>query len=1046
MRRSTRAAALVVVSCVVALGAVTQATAAGPLPKPGPGQKLNFYSALVSAEQYRDLLSKGLDIAAADAQADAMRLQMVLIPSQVRNLRAQGITVKLIRNKAGRTAIQEAAAQKSSGYTVWRDYDGPDGFAAEIRRTARANPDVSQAVAIGTTGQGRTIWALKVTAGARGAHPGRPSVLYSSLQHAREWIAGEINWRLAEHYIARWRANDKAIKSLLQTTELWFVPVANPDGYQYTFQSPATRLWRKTLRDNNENGTVEVGDGVDPNRNFPEHWNYDNEGSSGVPSSDTYRGPEAASEPETQAMIGLLQDERFKFQVNYHSFGRWLLYPEGWQTGTPTADDPIYYALSGNLDNPAIGSHATGDAFHPGLSSDVLYVTNGETTDYAHAQVDTLAWTPELSEGSPGSGFVFPDDPALVAEEFKRNLPFALDVAKSAKDPDDPVSHLGLETEPFQLTSPDTYKAGIPGVNFAFPVSYGDPQMVRVLAKRDLGAVEVKYRVNGGPVQSAPTTEWDGGEKYGSDTDVYYRVLDGFVSGTGPGDSVEVWFEAESARSDSFTYEAQKESGRRVLVMAAEDYTGTSPGGPRPGPEYLDDYVEMLAANGIQADVYDVDANGRRAPDAIGILSHYDAVVWYTGRDSFVREPGSTGNEASRLGMDQLFEIREYLNEGGRVLYTGDLAGGGYTTALGFFGLYDPTAENAFCEHLPAGTDPRRCLFTFGSPASDLVNDVIEYWFGAYLFNFAAGNSATGFFPVTGTDTPFGGMEWMIEPGVGFDFANSFITTSGILPPDEYPQFESWPAAKFDRPGGPFAPHSGEGYAYSQIADVSYKRLTKTVNVPAGGGEMTFWTSYNTEPDWDFVFVEAHTGDDDWTTLPDENGHTSQSTGSPCPQATSGGWRTLHPWLDHYQTQVGTTGCSPTGTTGEWHATSGDSHGWQQWRIDLDEYAGEQVELSITYATDWATQGLGVFVDDVVFPDGSTAGFEGDLSGFSVPGPPPGSAPNANDWIATDAEGFPEAAVVATPDTLYFGHGLEGIDPDQRDEVMGEAMEYLLRP
>lgn len=271
MRRSTRAAALVVVSCVVALGAVTQATAAGPLPKPGPGQKLNFYSALVSAEQYRDLLSKGLDIAAADAQADAMRLQMVLIPSQVRNLRAQGITVKLIRNKAGRTAIQEAAAQKSSGYTVWRDYDGPDGFAAEIRRTARANPDVSQAVAIGTTGQGRTIWALKVTAGARGAHPGRPSVLYSSLQHAREWIAGEINWRLAEHYIARWRANDKAIKSLLQATELWFVPVANPDGYQYTFQSPATRLWRKTLRDNNENGTVEVGDGVDPNRNFPEH-------------------------------------------------------------------------------------------------------------------------------------------------------------------------------------------------------------------------------------------------------------------------------------------------------------------------------------------------------------------------------------------------------------------------------------------------------------------------------------------------------------------------------------------------------------------------------------------------------------------------------------------------------------------------------------------------------------------------------------------------------------------------------------------------------
>ena len=88
----------------------------------------------------------------------------------------------------------------------------------------------------------------------------------------------------------------------------------------------------------------------------------------------------------------------------------------GVSTATPTADDPIYYALSGNLDEPAI------PGFHPGLSSDVLYVTNGETTDYAHAETGALAWTPELSEGCPGCGFVFPDDDALVQAEFERNL------------------------------------------------------------------------------------------------------------------------------------------------------------------------------------------------------------------------------------------------------------------------------------------------------------------------------------------------------------------------------------------------------------------------------------------------------------------------------------------------------------------------------------------------------------------------------------------------------------------------------------------------
>ena len=257
--------------------------------------------------------------------------------------------------------------------------------------------------------------------------------------------------------------------------------MANPDGYQYTFDHE--RLWRKNLRDNDDDGQITRADGVDPNRNFPEHFGYDEEGSSSQISSDTYRGPSAGSEPETQAMMSLFDRADFSFQVNYHSFGQWLLYAEGWQTGTPTADDPIYYALSGNRDNPAIPD------FEPGLSSDVLYVTNGETTDFAHTQRGTLAWTPELGEGDDGGGFVFPDDEAQVQAEFERALPFALDVAKSAADPANPVSHLGLETKPFYLQSDDTYKDGLPQVNFTFDYSYGDPQEVRVIAKRSLGDV-----------------------------------------------------------------------------------------------------------------------------------------------------------------------------------------------------------------------------------------------------------------------------------------------------------------------------------------------------------------------------------------------------------------------------------------------------------------------------------------------------------------------------------------------------------------------------
>ena len=435
-----------------------------------------------------------------------MTAQLILTKEQ-RARSAAGAKAKLTRVKGGKTVKQFAAAQAADGFTVWRSYDEPGGFRDQMYELASKYPGVTKLVKIGTTLKGREILALKVTQGARGQQDGkRPAVLFSATQHAREWIASEIDRRLMYHYIERLGGNDKAIKKLLKATELWFVPIMNPDGYQYTFTNE--RLWRKNLRDNDGDGQTTNADGVDPNRNYPEHFKYDEEGSSKIQSSQTYRGPGPASEAETQAIMGLSERVGFEFNVNYHSNGRWLLYPEGWQTNSPTADDPIYFALSGNLDRPAI------EGFHPGLSSDVLYVTNGEANDFLHKRGGALAWTPELSPGCPSCGFVFPDDEALVQEEFERNLPFAESVANSAADPDDPKSSLGIKTKPFYLKSDDPYKDGLPYSNFTFKYSYGDPQPVQVLAKRALGAVTVKYKINGGATRSASTSEWKGGEKY----------------------------------------------------------------------------------------------------------------------------------------------------------------------------------------------------------------------------------------------------------------------------------------------------------------------------------------------------------------------------------------------------------------------------------------------------------------------------------------------------------------------------------------------------
>ena len=162
------------------------------------------------------------------------------------------------------------------------------------------------------------------------------------------------------------------------------------------------------------------------------------------------------------------------------------------------------------------------------------------------------------------------------------------------------------------------------------------------------------------------------------------------VTGTSPGDAVEVWFEGGGERSDSFTYRAVSETGRRALVVAAEDYTGPSPV-QTPGPHYLQYYLNALQANGVTADVYDVDARGRVAPDHLGVLGHYDAVIWYTGDDNVTRPPGQGAGNADRLAMDEILEFRAYMNEGGRLLYTGAWAGQQYVRA-GAVGqqFYDP--------------------------------------------------------------------------------------------------------------------------------------------------------------------------------------------------------------------------------------------------------------------------------------------------------------------------------------------------------------------
>ncbi|MGH9022391.1 MAG: M1 family metallopeptidase [Acidimicrobiia bacterium] len=197
----------------------------------------------------------------------------------------------------------------------------------------------------------------------------------------------------------------------------------------------------------------------------------------------------------------------------------------------------------------------------------------------------------------------------------------------------------------------------------------------------------------------------------------------------------------------------------------------------------------------------------------------------------------------------------------------------------------------------------------------------------------------------------------------------------------------------------PVEPRTGSGFAIAEGADSGYQRLARTISVPAEGATLSFRVDRSTETDWDFLFVEDHTpGQDNWTTLRDRNGHTSRETGDSCPA-----WLELHPFLAHYQSAKDDERCAPKGSTGDWWAASGLSDGYEKWAVELEEYAGGEVEVAITVASDDALPYVGVFLDDVVVShaDGSTS-FEDDgdaLDGWRVPGAPEGSEANSTDWI-----------------------------------------------
>ncbi|MER6616957.1 M14 family metallopeptidase [Streptomyces xantholiticus] len=975
--RSILAAASLLIAGVSA-APIAQADSGG-----GNGEELAVWHAEVNREQVPLILAAGTDgheLGEQIPDKGTATIELHLTRRQAAELREQGVGITE-HTVPARTERRVAAA----GDGVFRPYSGEGGLKGEILDTAKAHPDLTKVVSIGKTVKGQDILALKVSKGADRHRDGsKPATLYMSNQHAREWITPEMTRRLMHHYLDNY-GKDPRITEVVDATELWFVLSANPDGYDYTFTGTAERQWRKNLRDNNGDGKTTAGDGVDLNRNFAYKWGYDNEGSSPDPFDETYRGPGPGSEPETRALDSFQKRIGFQYGINYHSAAQLLLYGVGWQVATATPDDVLYKALAGTPDNSAI------PGYRPQISSE-LYTTNGEADGHAANANGMMMFTPEMSTCATASRvdpddewnaadcasiFTFPDDEELIQQEFAKNIPFALSVAETAAHPDRPSSSLGLKASDF---TPDT-----------FTTSYarGGDQEVSVTARRSVRDKELNYRIDGGRTHDEKLRAWKGGERYGGEDNLHFDEYRATIEDADPGDQVEVWFSGRTGdgrrtSSEHFTYTVAERPRGDTLVIAEE--------GGKAAALHTAAYTRALAANGRRSAVWDVATQG--TPHPLGVLSHFDTVLWYSG----AAEPSWATTQA----------VRAYLNEGGKLITTGERAGG------------DADLGGA------------------------LSDDFSQYYLGAFGRASLAGvNGFLGTGRLSGASGALGDA-----PGNPLDAAGAYTITSDTLPSDEFPQFRS--AAAGDYPGArmPFSPYEGEWYAAAAHHNSSWTRLSRTVDLTGTAADdrptLNMRLSFNTEPGYDNAVVEVHTvGQDDWTTLPDAGGGTSTTVPAEC---GGGFYIDQHPFLRHYLT-LGQDGCTASGTTGSWNAFTGASDGWRAASFDLSAYAGRQIEVSVSYITDPSAGGRGVFVDRVGVVTGgaeqSVEGFESSLGPWQVTGPPQGSPALRGNWERSQ-DLFPSASAVTTRNSVLLGFGLEHVrTASERERIVAAALRAL---
>lgn len=308
-----------------------------------------------------------------------------------------------------------------------------------LEQLASEHPDLVTVIDIGDSWEksmpdglsGYDIYSAVIT---NQAIPGpKPKFFLMAAIHAREYATAELATRFAEYLVINYGV-DPDITWLLDYYEIHIVPQTNPDGRKI---AEGGTYWRKNT-DNNDGCSSPEDWGVDLNRNSSFMWANDNVGSSPFSCEETYRGPSAASEPETQAIqnyvASIFPDQRGNEDddpapddamgsfISLHSYGPWVLFPWGWDRN-PAPNDSALETLGRKFG--FFNNYKVCQSGEPRC----IYQTNGTTDDWAYGDLGLAAYTFEIGTTFFQSCSYFEN--TLIPE----NLPALLFAFKAARLP-----------------------------------------------------------------------------------------------------------------------------------------------------------------------------------------------------------------------------------------------------------------------------------------------------------------------------------------------------------------------------------------------------------------------------------------------------------------------------------------------------------------------------------------------------------------------------------------------------------------------------------